>query len=248
MNVLIIEDEKLASDRLSRMLKAEIPDLIIADVLQTVRAAIDWFQKSPQLDLIFCDIHLADGKCFEIFETVEVNFPIIFTTAYDQYSIDAFRYNSVQYLLKPISKESLQQSLQKFQTYHQPLNWHALKNWLSQEDNDRKILMRSGVHIISKKCSEIAAFYVKHKVVYGLDRESGKSYIVDHTLESLEQDVISPKSFFRINRSAIVQNDAIASITPTGGQRYLVNLKTDHNFELVVSREKVREFKKWYLE
>jgi len=246
MKVLLIEDEKLAAERLIRLLEKQLTDIQLVDTIDTVKESIVFFRKPPELDLIFCDVQLADGICFDIFNEVEVKYPIIFTTAYDQYSIEAFKVNSVQYLLKPIAEESLSAALEKYSDFYESFDWNKLRKWLQGED--KKILVRSGVKMMARKASEIALFVVQNKIVYAQEMESGKSFMTDYTLEELESEILDARQFFRVNRSCIINQQAIEGIVPHSGQRYLVSLRSDNTFDPIVSREKVKEFKQWYLE
>lgn len=252
MNVLIIEDEQLAADRLRRIVETNFAHHRVLEVLDTVREATAFLTKqSDHLDLIFCDIQLADGLSFEIFETVQVDVPIIFTTAYDEYSIEAFKLNSVQYLLKPLKEVEVVEAVRKYEKYFgkkNNLDIQQLKEAILGSSNEpSRFLVKTGLKMIPKKANEVALFYVENKITRLMDAPVGKSFIVDHTLEELESTLLSKDLFFRINRKQIVQKEAIDSIKPHFGQRLSLTLKVPNNFDIIVSRQKVNDFKKWFV-
>jgi len=248
MKAIIIEDEKLAADRLKRLIEKSHPNYSILAVIDTVRDAVSYLKENQsQLDLIFCDIHLADGKSFDIFNQITCNVPIIFTTAYDQYSIDAFDLNSTHYLLKPIEEEALNKAIAKFE-----LNQNGsqdIKMILDRfgPEKTQRFLLKAGQRLVPKKDSELAVFYTRNKIVHAVDLEEGKVYMTDFTLEQLEQELLSKSSFFRINRKQIVNKDAIRSLKPYKNQRLSLSLAIPSTEELVLSREKVNSFKEWFV-
>ncbi len=252
MNVLILEDEKLASERLKRIIKEIDPAINVACQIDTVRDAVDYLNSNQQnLDLIFCDIHLADGLSFEIFKQTVVDKPIVFTTAYDEYSIDAFQVNSIDYLLKPIKQEEVDRSLKKYgKIYSNPaLNLSALQKFISEQPGNvtKRFLVRSGSKLVPKKMNEIGMVYIDNKVVQLQDFPEGKNYLIDFTLDEMINTQLDLALFFRINRKQIINIDAIDSIKPYFNQRLSLALKIPTNIEMIVSREKVNDFKKWFL-
>jgi len=247
LKVVLIEDERLASDRLTRLLQQVVEQVEVLQVLETVRESIRYFQTVKHFDLVFCDIHLADGKCFEIFSEIEISQPIIFTTAYNQYSIDAFDYNSIQYLLKPISREELEMAIKKYRTFHRPVDSSVLSQLMRQQQPPRKILLKAGMKMMSRHAEDISLFYVKNKIVFAQEIASQKSYVTDYRVEDLVKYLAQQEDWFRVNRGCLVNRTAIDAIIPFEGQRYLVNLKTQHNFDIIVSRDKVKAFKQWYI-
>jgi DNA-binding LytR/AlgR family response regulator len=252
MQVLIIEDEPLAADRLIRMIKATDPTIVIYDHVDTVRGAVALLkQRGEEIDLLFCDIQLADGLSFEIFDHVDFHKPVIFTTAYDQYAIDAFKVNSMHYLLKPIKAEELKHSLDKYHRLikDQPsYGIEQIKRFFDQErrSHDKRLLVKSGVKLIPVKLSEIALFYIKHKNVHAVSYPEERRYLIDHTLDELEKDHLDMSKFFRINRKQIVNLQDIIMIKPYPNQRLQLTLRVGSDVELVVAREKVKKFREWF--
>jgi len=247
MNTIIIEDEKLAADRLNRLITDNHPQYEVLNTLDTVRGSIKYLASNHKnLDLIFCDIHLADGNSFEIFDKTKCDVPIIFTTAYDQYTLEAFDHNSLHYLLKPINEEDLSKAISKFENSRADQSLQkVLKHFVPGKTN--RFLLKSGLRLIPKKESELAMFYTRNKVVHAADLSEGKVYVTDFTLEQLENDLLPRQSFFRINRKQIVNKEAITAMRPYKNQRLLLSLAIPSPEELVVSREKVNPFKKWFV-
>ena len=245
MKALIIEDEQLAADRLKRLVNQNHPNYEIVAILDTVRDSIQYLNAHHQsLDLIFCDIHLADGNSFDIFQQTNCKVPIIFTTAYDQYTFDAFDLNSLHYLLKPINEADIATAIQKFES--QP-ETDSLKEIFDRFGpvKTRRFLLRSGQRLIPKKESDLALFFSRNKVVHAADLNEGKVYVTEFTLEQLEQEFLSNDHFFRINRKHIVNKEAITSLKPYKNQRLSLSLAIPSSEELVLSREKVNPFKEW---
>ena len=210
MNVLLIEDEELASERLKRLLNETDPSLHIAGMTDSIESSVAWLLANPAPDLIFADIQLADGSSFEIFNKVHVKSPVIFTTAYDQYAIDAFKFNSIGYVLKPIKKTELEQALQKFRQLQQAtpatpvIDYQALANALGNRaaEYQKRLVIKFGQTIRTIEISEIAYFYTEEKITFAVTKE-GKKWPLDHTLDELEM-MLDPAQFFRINRQFIV--------------------------------------------
>ena len=246
MNVLIIEDEQLAAERLERLIKEHYPRYAIVDQIDTVRDSISTIQSTSSIDLIFCDIHLADGKCFEIFKEVKTKIPIIFTTAYDEYAIEAFDLNSVHYLLKPIDEDDLRKAISKFEDTKQ--DDHSIEKVLRQfiQEKPKRFLLKSGQRMIPKKESEIAFFFTQNKITQASDLSEGKMYFADYTLEQLETKILPKEVFFRINRKQIINKEAVSSIKPYKNQRLSLSLNIPSSQEFIVSREKVNSFKAWF--
>lgn len=252
MRALIVEDEQLAADRLSSIINKIDKSVEVVAQLDTVRDTVAYLKQHQQdLDLLFCDIHLADGLSFEIFEQVEVETPVIFTTAYDEYSIKAFKVNSVDYLLKPIQEEEVRNSLNKYSSFFEP-NLKGLADLKSLFANSTKtqpkrFLVKAGMKLIPKKADDIAFAFVENKVTYFLDINTEKTYMMDFTLEELMSTQLDIQQFYRINRRQIVNIESIDVIRPYLNQRLSLSLKVHTNQELIVSREKVNDFKKWFL-
>ena len=248
MKILVIENEKPAADKLVRILSKIDKSIDILGIIETVEEAINRLQEKPQPDLIIMDIQLDDGLCFEIFETINVDTPVIFTTAYDEYTLKAFKVNSVDYLLKPIDAESLKSSLGKFKklyTDHDPFkkDFRQLVNEFRNQYKSR-FLIRIGDKYKSVTTGEISHFYIIERNVFLSDYQ-GKVYGVDYSLEHL-QGILDPRRFFRINRECIVNIDAISMMYSYSASRLQLTLKNKEKGELfVVSRDKVAPFKKW---
>jgi len=249
MKVLIVEDEHLASQKLKQLLLKIDDSIQIMDILESVHATIDWISNHPRPDLIFMDIQLDDGVCFEIFNTIEINTPVIFTTAYDQYAIKAFKVNSVDYLLKPISGEDLAAALKKFnQRYpvedrqHEKIN--LLYDQLVKKEYKSRFFVKLGTHFFSISTTDIACFYIRERSTF-IKSKVGKNFDIDFSLEQV-QSMVDPDQFFRINRIYIVNLDSITDIINYSTNRLKIKLKNfEHLEDLIVSREKTSDFKQW---
>ncbi|MDN5200624.1 LytTR family DNA-binding domain-containing protein [Fulvivirgaceae bacterium BMA10] len=250
MKVLIIEDEGLASERLENMLKEINPAVEILDCIKSVDDAIDWLNANNEPDLIISDIQLSDGLCFDIYSEKRPDCPVIFTTAYDKYAIQAFEVNSIDYLLKPIQKEKLEQSLDKYASLnnsdqHQQDAFEQISKMLRQQKAEYKtrFLIRVGQKIKAIAVEKIAYFYTQDKMTYILTKE-GQKYPVDHSLEEIDQ-VLDPKYFFRINRKFIVHIDAVKEINAYFKGRLKLYLTPHIEEDIVISSEKTPTFKAW---
>lgn len=248
MKILIIEDEKFAADKLEKMLQDIHPSVEILAKIGSVKESVKWLLKNSA-DLIFLDIQLSDGISFSIFEQVPVNTQIIFTTAYDQYAIKAFQLNSIAYLLKPIRKSDLEESLEKYEKLKSSfgIDFDALLSQMQgkQPDYKKRFLIQIGEKIRKTEVSEIAYFFVANKSTF-LKSFSGKTYPLEYSLDKLES-LINPEKFFRINRKYIVNIDAIESMLAYSRGRVKLNLKppADDEFDTIVSIERSADFKKW---
>jgi DNA-binding LytR/AlgR family response regulator len=248
MNALIIENEKPAADKICRLLKKIDSSIEIAGILETVERAINWFQVNHPPDLVLMDIQLDDGLCFEIFETIKIEVPVIFTTAYDEYTLKAFKVNSVDYLLKPIEEEPLKAAIDKFRKFHSEK--HFIKTdfeKIFKEFTDHyksRFLVKTGTRYRSVTISEISHFHINERSVFLKDYD-GKDSGLDYSLDQL-QKILDPRKFFRINRDCIVNIDAISLMHSYSSSRLQLTLKNEkENETFVVSRDKVAEFKKW---
>ncbi len=249
LNVLIIEDEPPAARRLGRMLQSLEPQAQIMEILDSVSAAVRWLELN-EADLIFADIHLADGNSFSIFEQVVVKTPIIFTTAYDQYAIRAFKLNSVDYLLKPIEKEDLGNALEKFRESRQakvPFDVQSVLSALEEQKTrptyQKRFMVTSGDKIKSIPVEDVAYFFGQQKYVF-LITPDGRQHIVDYTLTQLE-DLLDPEQFFRINRQFIIAYPAIKNMFSYSKSRVRIELDPVSDMEAIVSIEKAPRFKEW---
>ncbi len=247
MNVLIIEDEKPAADKLKRLLSKAVEGIKVVDTLETVEESINWFLNNSSPDLIFMDIQLGDGICFEIYDSVEIKTPIIFTTAYDEYAIRAFKVNSVDYLLKPIDQGSLSKAIDKFKTLY-PAKTDNKKIELIYNQIVKKyktrFFIKFGSHCRSVMTEEIRYFFIVERSTF-MNTFSGKIFDVDYSLDQI-QKMVDPEKFYRINRNFIINIAAITDIITWSSNRLKVKLTGgDENFEMVVSRDKVSDFKRW---
>jgi two-component system, LytTR family, response regulator len=250
MQVLVIEDEKLAAERLIDMIVEIEPSVHILKSLDSVKASVRWFSANPQPDLIFMDVQLADGLCFEIFEKTSIESPVIFTTAYNEYALRAFKVNSIDYLLKPIDKTELQLAINKFQklkseisgTFIQP---HLLKQVMEMIKNPYKsrFVVRVGEHIKAIGIEDVAYFYTSEKSSF-LRTLVGRDFAIDCSLDQLEEE-LNPDKFFRVSRQFIVALPHIKDIIAYSGSRLKLVVTSSDQMEILVSREKVTTFKKW---
>jgi DNA-binding LytR/AlgR family response regulator len=247
MKILIIEDEKPAATRLSKLLEGHFPSAEVIGQLDTVNRAVRWFKENPAPDLIFCDIQLADGISFEIFEQAKVSSPIVFTTAFDQYAIRAFQVNAIDYLLKPIDPKEVERAVEKFKSRSiQPnLDLNLLKNLIQTPSKSFKsrFLVRFGEKIQSVPVEDIAFFFSEERVTF-LQTLTGKKYVLDSTLEQVEAQV-DPAVFFRLNRKYLSQVEAVEEILSYSNSRLKVKLRNCQDQDILVSREKVAELKAW---
>lgn len=241
MNVLIIEDELLAQEELVRLINKNFTDIIIAARLCSVKESIEWLRENSA-DLIFMDIQLSDGISFDIFDYVEVRTPIIFTTAYDQYAIQAFKVNGIGYLLKPIIENDLVSAVEKMD--YQPDKLKELLNLLKpSKEYKSRIAIKSGDKFSFIDISDVAYFYAEDRVTFVVPKE-GRAKIVDYTIEALEP-LLEPKRFFRLTRGCIASIDSIAGVSKYFNSRLKITLKPHYEGELLVSRVRVVEFVKW---
>ncbi|MGF1557810.1 MAG: LytR/AlgR family response regulator transcription factor [Flavobacteriaceae bacterium] len=249
MNVIIIEDEKPAARRLSRLL-ADF-DVAVSVMLHSVEEAIAWFQSNEHPDLIFLDIQLSDGLSFEIFEEVEVKSAIIFTTAYDEYALQAFKLNSIDYLLKPIDDEELETAVKKYRALKpEPqklaLDFEDIKKLLVnplEREFKKRFTVRVGQHLKIINADEVECFYSENKGTYAATSD-GRNYLLETTLENLE-DELSPKIFFRVSRKFYININHIKDIISYTNSRLQIKLNHFSEQEIIVSRERVKDFKLW---
>lgn len=250
MKVLIIEDELIAAERLQSMLGNLDPELVVIEVLDSISGAKKWFARNSNVDLIFLDIQLADGLSFEIFKDLHVETPIIFTTAYDQYALRAFKLNSVDYLLKPIDDEELKGAVEKFKRNHTSgsdnpvVDTRELFKLLAQKNREYKerFVIKVGEHLKTVSTSDVRIFYSQDKATYL--QTDGNKYIVDYALDQIEQ-MVDGERFFRINRKFIVSLEGIKDIITFSNSRLKIVLEVELPDDLIVARDRVNEFKAW---
>ncbi|MDP4190818.1 MAG: LytTR family DNA-binding domain-containing protein [Bacteroidota bacterium] len=252
MKIVIIEDEILTLGRMKKMITALDNTAEIISCLDSIEASIDWFNGNASPDLIFMDIQLADGLCFEIFNTVKIDSPVIFTTAYDEYAIQAFRVNSIDYLLKPVKSEDLKRSLDKYKNlknqFSPGLNGTNLNEILRSISHEQKVykarfLVKTGQNYIKVNCQDIAYFLSENKLTY-LTLFNGKKYLIDYTLEDLEKE-LDPRLFFRISRQSIINVNSVESVHTyfSGSLKLYLHPKSED--EVIVSRRRAASFKEW---
>ncbi|MGE5107749.1 MAG: LytR/AlgR family response regulator transcription factor [Sphingobacteriales bacterium] len=256
MNILIIEDEAIAARRIKKMVSSFDSSNNIVGHLDSVESAVDWFENNPSPDLILCDVELSDGQSFDIFNKTKVTSPVIFTTAYDEYAIKAFKVNSVDYLLKPIKEDDLRTSIEKLQQLKKAFaenssasfNIQSLLSELNIQKQStfsyrERFLIKQGQRYFTVNTEDAAYFYTKGKAVF-LKCWDNKEYIIDYSLDDLEKS-INPKHFFRANRQFLVELKAVDKIHMWFNSKLKVQLRPETSEEVIISREKAGEFKQW---
>lgn len=247
MKILIIEDEPAASRRLEKMLMQLKPEAEIAGRLETVQSVVDWFRHGKTADLALMDIHLADGSCFDIFSQQEVSCPVIFTTAYDQYALQAFKINSIDYLLKPVKADELQFALQKLERQKQQYSGDIIARLMEhirpESRYSRRFAVKTGNLIRSVETHDIVAFYAEEKLTFIHDHQN-RRYPVDSSLDKI-QEMLDPAHFFRINRSTIIQYSFIHLMHAHLKGKIKIEMKVPLPGEIMVSADRVADFKDW---
>lgn len=246
MKVLIVEDEKLSAEHLRTLLKRLNENIDIIAELDSVKKTVDFLKEKPQLDLIFLDIHLADGISFEIFNQIPLEVPIVFTTAFDEYALRAFKVNSVDYLLKPIGIQDLKQAIDKYKKWNaSPLLEEKFSDLMqyTQKSYKNRFLVKMGDTIASIKTEEINHFIAEEGVVL-LVNQKGRRFSLDYTLDQLEQ-LIDPSFFYRINRKVILHIDRIEKVSSYFNSRLKIHTQHLNEEDGIVSRERVAAFKLW---
>lgn len=253
MKVLIIEDEVPAAEKLERYLLKYDPTTTVAGTISRVADAVLWLKDNQDdVDLIFMDIQLIDGLSFQIFQQVQVHKPVIFITAFNEFALDAFKVNSIDYLLKPITFTDLSNSLKKLESLREQLQWNDTKTkqlsdvFSSNKTKDYKtrFMVKLGDHIRSITTDQISLFYAEGRDVYLVTTQNRK-FIVDYTLETLE-DLLNPTVFYRVNRTFILNIHAIKDVMMYSNSRLKISLTQEFDKEIIVSREKVNAFKEWF--
>jgi len=248
MKVLIIEDEPRAANRLEKMISKLSTGMEVVAKLESVRDSVNYLKSDNGIQLIFADVQLADGLSFEIFKTIKVTCPIIFTTAYDQYAIEAFKTNGIDYLLKPIEEDRLKQAIDKLANLIPKIN---LENLLALagaypaagKKFKSRFIVKVGENIKTISTDEIKAFYSLEKATFILTTNN-RNYIIDYSLDRLEGSV-DPQQFFRINRKYIVSIATCTKIYQWSNSRLKIEINGLENDEIIVARERVQDFKEW---
>lgn len=247
MKVLIIEDEYVASEHLKNMLALLRPDIEILAVPDSIGTAVEWLNSNPSPDLIFVDIELGDGQSFEIFHQVKVEAPVIFTTAYQEHALKAFKLNSVDYLLKPVDQQDLEAALNKFEKLHGEQKRLLQENLISllkyTEKNRKRYLAKTGTRLISVETSDISYFYTKDRLQF-IKTWKGEDLVLDKRLEEIEAEVDN-REFFRVNRQFVVNYKSIQKVHTWFSGKLKVSVQPEAYEEIIVSRLKAAEFKKW---
>ena len=249
MNVIIIEDEQLSAEHLTTLLKKVDKDITVIGLADSIKKSVKLLTDNTQVDLLFVDIHLADGLSFDIFSKISIDTPIIFTTAYNEYAIKAFKVNSIDYLLKPIGVEDLRVAIQKFEklknTSQQKINAEKIDtafNIINKQFKNR-FMVKMGDTISSIKTDDIAYFIAEDGIVL-LVTKLGKRYPIDYTLDQLEQ-LIDLNLFFRINRKVLINIDSVKKVSSYFNSRYKITTDFLQEDDSIVSRERVNDFKSW---
>jgi len=250
INIVIIEDESIAARNLQRLLSELEFNINVVSQIDSVKTAIKLLP-NLQFDLILMDIHLSDGSAFQIFESIKIFKPIIFTTAFEEYALSAFKQNSIDYLLKPINKKDLTGAIVKYMSlfsdngYENKINYGELKNLLREKKSYKKrFLVQIGKKLLSINTSSVAYFFVENKTTY-IKTFENKSYILDNSLTQLES-IVDPDIFFRINRQFLVSRQSINEVYYHSTSRLKVNLSPSFKEEIVwLSADRIVKFKKW---
>ncbi|NER17004.1 LytR/AlgR family response regulator transcription factor [Spongiivirga citrea] len=246
MTAVIVEDENIASRRLANLIGELAPDIKILAQLTSVESGLKWFKKEKQPDIVFLDIQLNDGYGFDILDALDEHPPVIFTTAFNEYAIRGFKYNGLDYLLKPIDKKDLENALSKFHKLKPVQNStdkiDQLRSMFTKEYK-RRFMIKIGNQFITFKVADIAYFKSNDGLIY-LFTNTGKSYPVEYSLDQLEE-ILNPIQFFRVNRKYVVSVNSVVEIHSYFNSRLLLKLQPKDEEQIIVSRERASNFKKW---
>lgn len=248
MKLLIIEDENASALRLKKMIEELEPTTEVLAITDSITSSVEWFSRHPEPDLVLSDIHLADGLSFEIFKQVALTCPVIFTTAYDEYAIQAFKLNSIDYLLKPVKKNELGDAISKFKkikptTARIDLSQLAALIGKEQKEYLKRIVIRIGQQIKVLDIKDVAYFYIDEKIVFGVTFSKDR-YPLDNSLDQLEKQ-LDPARFFRINRGFIITMESIDTMITYSKARIKIKLKPPCELESITSTERSAEFREW---
>lgn len=252
MKAVIIEDERLAADLLKNIIKQLDENIEIITTLQTIEDSVEWLNNNEHPDIMFVDIHLADGSSFSIFEKTEVRCPIVFTTAYDEYALKAFEVNSIDYLLKPINKDDLQRALNKYKNFkgdNKDLDYKKFVNLFLSEGNVNNykeyFLVPERDKLIPLAAKDIAYIYIDLRLIKAVTF-SGKVHYLNQNLDEI-MNQLNPKKFFRANRQYIVAHESIKDVSIWFGNKISLNLVIPTDEKIIVSKARVSEFKNWFM-
>jgi len=247
MNILIIEDEPQAAHRVEKLIKAIVADTKIVGTLDSVRSAVQWFTANPSPDLVIMDIQLADGISFQIFEQCQVRSPVIFTTAYDEYALKAFKVNSIDYILKPVDADELKGAIQKYRSLNtapeKMLESIGYAVQMLTKKFKERFVIKVGEHLKSIEANDILFFFSLEKTTFA-QTVDGRKHILDFTIDQLE-GLLDTAKFFRINRKYMVNVKSIQDMISHSNSRLKLILKTCEDPDVIVARERVQEFKDW---
>lgn len=247
MRAIIIEDEKPAAEKLVKAIRKADSSVEIVAVLSSVKSAVEWLERNPMPGLLFMDIELSDGLSFKIFDAVNINSPVIFCTAFDDYWQEAFEHNSIDYLLKPIKEDKLEAALKKYDKLkqHFSADLRQLLQSRQQSPNEykKRFLVKRGTDYISVKAEDIAYFYATHKLVCMIDSKNQK-YILDQSLSEIEKQ-LDPTQFYRVNRKYLVQLNAIKKIKCFPKSKLQLELEPATSEDIIISQDNVTAFKDW---
>ncbi|MEO1049225.1 MAG: LytTR family DNA-binding domain-containing protein [Bacteroidota bacterium] len=249
MEVIIVEDERLTAERLRDLIHKCDNSIKVHDILPSVDRTLTWFKEHSNPDLMFLDIQLSDGTGFDVLKSLINCPPIVFTTAYDEHAIRAFKYNSVDYLLKPIHQEDLNTAIQKFRNLGDQPYYHAPAPPLEQLDKSvngtykKRFLIKVGEQFKTVEVNKIAYFHYEEGMTY-LTQKGGLKLPLDYSLDQLEE-ILNPMDYFRVNRKYLVSLPAISQIHTYFNSRLLLKLDPNHEDEVIVSRDRVQDFKRW---
>lgn len=249
MKVLIVEDEMLLARQLQRTLNEVEPTAVVAGITHSIEETVHWLNENPAPDLLLMDIELADGQSFDIFRKTTVTAPVIFTTAYDEFAIRAFKVNSIDYLLKPVKAADLKIALEKFKTYATRQSNTEILDLLVQikemkpAEYRSRFLVKQGQKLVSIDTADIAYFYSENKYSFFVTHQNQK-YIIDHTLDTIEKE-ISPRQFFRANRQFILSSQCVVGIHTWFNQKLKVEVRPATQEHVVISRDRAADFRRW---
>lgn len=252
LHVLIVEDETPAAEKLERYLKKYSASIQVEGVVGSIKDSVAWLlANQSKIDLIFMDIQLTDGVSFDIFKHVKIQKPVIFITAYNEFALDAFKVNGIDYLLKPVTYLDLSNSLKNLESLSAQLRWSDTKaDKISVYNNSpakvykSRFMVKLGDHIRSITSDQISLFFADGRDVY-LVTDQCRKFIIDYTLENLEE-IVDPRHFFRVNRSYVVHINAIQDVVVYSNSRLKITVGIKWEGEIIVSREKVNDFKEWF--
>ncbi|MDR1172552.1 MAG: LytTR family DNA-binding domain-containing protein [Bacteroidales bacterium] len=251
MKAIIVEDEFIAAETLKNLIGEVREDIEITAILQSIEETVEWMETSPSPDLIFMDIHLADGSAFMIFDSVEIKCPVIFTTAYDEYALKAFEVNSIAYILKPINKTALEKAMSKYRNFmgNAAQNQAVINNLLESLKQYNKsyksyFLVPEKDKLIPMALSDVYYIYIDTKIVKIVTADN-KSHYIDKTLDDIMGE-LDPDRFFRANRQFIISRSSVKDISLWFGNKLSVNLKIPVPQKIIISKARVKEFKQWF--